>query len=349
MSLSVTLPPPPLGDSQLTVLRWLKQPGTVIARGEPLLIVRNNLVEIALPAPDNGVLETLLVDEGDSVGVGEPVARYKAEAAVQVPSSKNSTHNQRLRVSPVARKVAQTLGVDLTQVQGSGPKGAIYKRDVLAAIDDQQPTVDKQVSRDVLPLPHRDKALFPWYVLTAMEVDMGSVVQALDQQGDLQGRGIQPDWKARVVAAVAQSLLRHPLLNGIWQEDEIVVRRRVHLAVDLDGRSCYVADAQDLNTRGVMRRLTAPSTSTNGDVTFALAFGTEARTWADTAPVSPPRNRLTWGAVQLRPVVVADGAVERITARPVATMVLSYDARVLDQHHADAFLRDIKERLTRQL
>jgi pyruvate/2-oxoglutarate dehydrogenase complex dihydrolipoamide acyltransferase (E2) component len=135
----------------------------------------------------------------------------------------------------------------------------------------------------------------------------------------------------------------------------IVTRRRVHLAVvpcDSAPIRC-VYDAQDLNLRGLARALGGAATEhTIGDSTFTIADLGD-HTWGDPAAwargvgilIKGRAAALGIGAVRARPLVIDDGGVDRLAVRQAALLTLAYDARVLDQCYADAFLRDVKSRL----
>jgi pyruvate/2-oxoglutarate dehydrogenase complex dihydrolipoamide acyltransferase (E2) component len=137
-------------------------------------------------------------------------------------------------------------------------------------------------------------------------------------------------------------------LNSYWADTLIVTRRRVHLAVvACDGSSgCVIRDAQDLNLRGLARGLgSAADEHGIGDRTFTIAdLGDHS--WGDpTALAGGGAAALSIGTVHPRPLVIRDDGVDRLVVRHAGLLALAYDARVLDQCHADAFLRDIKSRL----
>src|SRR5439155_6294917 len=75
MSVEYQIPQLPLGGAEVTLFRWLKRPGDTLSPGDPLLIVANDRVEVALPVAEAGILETTLVAEGATALAGVPVAR----------------------------------------------------------------------------------------------------------------------------------------------------------------------------------------------------------------------------------------------------------------------------------
>lgn len=348
MSTDLVLPALPFGAAEVTVLRWLRQPGDALAAGEPLLIAANEQVEAALPAPAAGTLAAILAPEGAAAQVGAPVARLAPP--------------RRLRITPLARRIAQALGLPLHTLSGSGPGGRVMRRDLPGA--DQQPTT----SAPALNTPALDHSIAPalqrsiapaltpaapqplsteCHALTAAEVDLGAVLDWCARQGAGPGRAAATPLACVARAAVA-ALLRFPLLNAAWHERGIVVRRRVHLELrpggPAQGAALIIPDAQDLNLRGLARALARPRPAEAPPApTFCLA---ESAGWSDAGAPAPGQSaRLSLGALSQRPAVVSQSGAERIGVRPLALLCLAYDARVLDQPLADAYLAALRQSL----
>src|SRR3954463_14386074 len=141
---------PAMGESvsEGTILEWAKQPGDPGAEDETIVEISTDKVDAEVPAPASGTLTEVLADAGDTVTVGQVIARMTsgngAKPAAQKPSvpepktadAKSDTETIRtpdgLKVTPVAQRVAAAHGVDLARVTGSGPDGRIGKADVLA-------------------------------------------------------------------------------------------------------------------------------------------------------------------------------------------------------------------------
>ena len=162
---------PQLGEtvSEGTVITWLADVGAEVGAGDPLLEVSTDKVDTELPSPVSGVLTEILAAAGDTVVVGSVIARIEIDgqampsspdesstpepvvaapppltapspspATSQAPSSLSGTTvatiaGDRLRVSPVARRIAAERQIDVKTLVGTGPTGAIIKRDVLAS------------------------------------------------------------------------------------------------------------------------------------------------------------------------------------------------------------------------
>jgi pimeloyl-ACP methyl ester carboxylesterase len=135
-----------------TIVAWLKQPGELFRRGDTLLEVESDKTNVEIPALEDGEMVRHLVLPGEKVAVDRPIALVKtlgtslsvateAQPVLQAnvtPEQKIENDENRpapaattkLRASPVARRTAKRLGMDLAEVRGTGPKGRITGTDV---------------------------------------------------------------------------------------------------------------------------------------------------------------------------------------------------------------------------
>jgi len=156
---------PQMGESifEGTITKWLKKPGDKVQRDEPLFEISTDKVDAEIPAPASGVLQEIVVGEGNTVQVntivgtiaadGESSASAKAAAAAPpaapkkeaasvppapvpaAPAAPAETHDEDVRSSPLVRKLARENNVDLSQVTGTGLGGRITKQDIMAFIE----------------------------------------------------------------------------------------------------------------------------------------------------------------------------------------------------------------------
>jgi multifunctional 2-oxoglutarate metabolism enzyme len=140
---------PAMGESvrEGTILEWAKQPGDAVDEDETIVEISTDKVDAEVPAPASGIIEEILAQAGDTVTVGQVIARMTAgngaaPAQVKEPQPTSAPRPQGsapsqipdgIKVTPVAARAAEALGIDLSRVQGSGPAGRISKADVLAA------------------------------------------------------------------------------------------------------------------------------------------------------------------------------------------------------------------------
>ena len=159
-SMTVTIAMPQLGltMTEATVGAWLKKPGDAVRKDEPLLSISTDKVDMDVESNVDGVLRDILVEEGQTVPVGTPLAHVDAvgkepSAAAASPVLPNDVAkpasvvggisaqrdkpldkeepSETLRSSPRARRLARQLGIDIAGVKGSGPQGRIVEKDLL--------------------------------------------------------------------------------------------------------------------------------------------------------------------------------------------------------------------------
>lgn len=342
------LPTLPLGRSEVTLVRWLKQPGERVAAEDPLLVVANDRLEVALPAGHAGVLERQHVAEGADANHGTLLATFAA-----APQPESATPQilaaPPLRATPVARRVAADCGIALEHVAGTGVSARVTKADVLAArtpgVTDQPAVEERAPFAPLIPTTSFQQVP-ETHALSAFEVDLERVAAVCARlSADWARHGLACTEIVCVIAAVAAALPDHSLLNATWREEYIVLRRQIDLALLRDAGTVIVHSAQDLNLRGLARALKRPGESATDCSTFTIVEA-HAPAWSMLPMLGLGQSAtLGVGAAQERAVVVVEQGAERIAMRRIAVLSLAYDARMFDQAYADAFLRDLKARL----
>ncbi|MCY3678671.1 MAG: pyruvate dehydrogenase complex dihydrolipoamide acetyltransferase [Gemmatimonadetes bacterium] len=274
----------------------------------------------------------------------------------------------RIKASPVARRLAGELGIDLATVHGSGPNGRVIKRDVEAAaaaaptvapaitpalpdtefvdvpLTQMRKTVARRLAESLGPVPH--------FFLT-VDVDMTRALQARVRVNELlAAQGAKASLNDMVIKAAAVALTHHPECNAWWQGDSIRRFNRVHMGVAVavpDGLiTPVVRDAhakglgqisteiRELAGRAREKRL-QPHEYTGS--TFSISnlgmFGIEEFT----AVINPPEaGIIAVGAIEDRPVVV-DG---QVVVQPRMRITMSCDHRVIDGAQGARFLATLK-------
>lgn len=195
---------PRLSDtmSEGTVGRWLKKPGDQVAVGDIIAEIETDKATMELESFEAGTLQKILIPEGQTVPIGEVIAmigdgaapaeaapsapapaeakaaapaeapaaapaEVKTEAKAAAPAATNGSDDERIKASPLARRIAEDLGVDLRQVQGTGPGGRIIKENVeefaaskgasaaqaVAPAQAQEPAAPAQAKAPAAPAP----------------------------------------------------------------------------------------------------------------------------------------------------------------------------------------------------
>ena len=123
-----------------TLLRWLKEPGDTVARGDIVAVVHTDKADVEVEVFTSGVLERMLIEPGEEVPVGTVLALIRENGAPAAPPvapalvpSEAAAAAPHVVISPSARRLADELGLDPALIQGSGPGGRIQRKDVEAA------------------------------------------------------------------------------------------------------------------------------------------------------------------------------------------------------------------------
>src|SRR5437762_7733032 len=156
MPTNVIMPALELAQETGKILRWIKSPGDSVVKGEPLLEIETDKVTVEIEAPASGVLRDVTASVGDVVPVGKTIAVIVAasEATAPPPSAapvaSPSTGASPVKASPLARRLAEQHGVDLTRLQTAG--GRIEKADVLAYVEREKSRSEEHTSELQSPM-----------------------------------------------------------------------------------------------------------------------------------------------------------------------------------------------------
>jgi pyruvate dehydrogenase E2 component (dihydrolipoamide acetyltransferase) len=292
------------------------------------------------------------------VALAASVVSHAASASQAVTSTHSAT--QPVKISPKARRLASERGVDLAHVRGSGAGGEILAADILAAAESKAgappSTVDSgsPISRLMAERTTQSWTTVPHFFVVR-EVDAGALNEARQKLGPEieKSHGLKLTHTDLLAALVARVLLKHPRMNASWTREGVRTNAEINIglamAVD-DGVVAPVihnAHKAALGEIAVQRRDLAerarggklrPSDIAGGTFTISNLgmFGVDAFT----AIIIPPQAAiLAVGAIADR-VVPVDG---RPGIRPMMTLTLSSDHRVVDGARAAEFLRELVE------
>jgi len=287
-----------------------------------------------------------------------PVVSHAASASQAVTSTHSAT--QPVKISPKARRLASERGVDLAHVRGSGASGEILASDILAAAESKAgappATVDSgsPISRLMAERTTQSWTTVPHFFVVR-EVDAGALNEARKKLGPEieKSRGLKLTHTDLLAALVARVLLKHPRMNASWTREGVRTNAEINIGLAMAVDDGVVAPVihnvhkAALGEIAVQRRDLAerarggklrPSDIAGGTFTISNLgmFGVDAFT----AIIIPPQAAiLAVGSIADR-VVPVDG---RPGVRPMMTLTLSSDHRVVDGARAAEFLRDLVE------
>ena len=362
------------------LIAWMKKPGDRIERGEIIAEIDTDKGLIEVECFATGVVEELLINPGDRVPVGtvlavireEGMGARKAERPEEKPAAVPAgpipaiTTPARLKISPVARKMAAELGVDPAAITGTGPGGRITHEDVERAAAARtavaqvappvQPSVQPEDSADraarmrqaIAAAMAKSKREIPHYYLSAT-IDMSRATTWLaeeNQKRPVEGRLLLG---AILIKAVALALREVPELNGFWKEGRAVPSKEIHvgMAISLRGGgliapALHNADEQSLdelmkNLRDLTQRARAVRlrSSELTDPTITVTSMGDQGVETVFGVIYPPQVAIAgFGKVVERPWAVNG----MIGARQVMTATLAADHRASDGHRGGMFL-----------
>jgi pyruvate dehydrogenase E2 component (dihydrolipoamide acetyltransferase) len=322
---------PQMGESIVegTLTKWLKKPGEHIERDEPLFEISTDKVDTEVPSPAAGRLSEILVEEGKTVGINTVVGRIDqagASAAAAKPAAAAASaeappaapeppaqvapppveqveapkpppepveKEPAVPFSPLVRKMARELNLDLTQVKGSGAGGRITKQDVeayaapqsqpMAAPTSPLPPAASAAQAAMFPLPPAGQAktrIEPMstmrikiaehmvmsrrtsaHVTTIHRVDMTKVARMRERQkAQFQAAyGFGLTYLPFITRAAVASLRQYPLLNASLDNNNIIYHNEIHvgIAVALENGLIVpvIRGADEKNVLGLQRSI----------------------------------------------------------------------------------------------
>ena len=257
---------PDLGQttSEAKILKWHKKPGDLVSAGEPLVEVETDKATMDVEAYVGGYLRATLVEEGQMATAKDPIAVLtdtagedfeKSTDVVQKPLPKESTPVKGEKTSPVkgggamaavpaARTLAKELGVNLNQVQGTGPNGLITVKDVQRVAGGAEtmkgsagaPPVETGALSAMAAITASSKATIPHFYVT-VEADVSTAI-AWRQQWNSSHSELQASFNDIFVRVASAAVAESPQINISLKEGKYEQRSSgdVLLVVATDGR-----------------------------------------------------------------------------------------------------------------
>ena len=401
---AVVVPKWGLEMTEGTVSSWLKQPGDMVARGEPLIEIESEKIVNSLDAPAEGMLRRILLDAGNIAAVGtligviadasaseddldrfirdfRPPDTGDAAASAAVTTSPTTPAIAAptgaapdagvVRVSPPVRRLAESLGVSLEGLRGSGPNGRILQEDVeraarggsqdgaaggsapatapaaATATAAETPRLEPwSATRRAIARRMQDAARDIPHFYLVTDVDATALLALRER---LRSGAEPPSVNDLIVHAVARTLLSHPRVNAHHSDDGSLVFTHAHVAVAMatpDGVVAPVVAYADrlplaelsaalrtLRERVAQRKL-GKGDLEGGSFTVSNLGMYGVREF--TSIITPPQS-----------ASLAVGAVRKDGAASTLALTLSCDHRALDGATGAAFLRDLKHDLER--
>jgi pyruvate dehydrogenase E2 component (dihydrolipoamide acetyltransferase) len=415
---------PRLSDSmeEATVVEWLVREGEAVSRGQPLVEIETDKATVTHEADADGVLLRIVAAAGSSAALGETIAIVAAPGAPAVAEPAHGAgaanggaavvsgaSSGRVAASPLGRRVAADLGVDLAALSGSGPGGRVVRADVeraaaaaqaaavgqaaggaagsaasaaaataapsaapapdsaatvaSASPDGARGAIERQaLTRTQATIAKRmveSRTSVPEFELQ-VDVDMSACVELRERLREL-GADPLPSYNDIVVKAAAVALREHPRVNGSYVDGAFAYHERVNVGIAVAAEDALlvptVFDA-DRTSLGEIARTTralaakvrdgavTPADLEGGTFTVSNLgmFGIDSFT----AVINQPQAAiLAVGGMRKRAVVVGDD--DQVLARPVMTLTLACDHRIVYGADGARFLARLRDLLEQPL
>jgi pyruvate dehydrogenase E2 component (dihydrolipoamide acetyltransferase) len=366
-----------------TLVEWRKKPGDALERGDIIALVETDkgLIDIEVFTP--GVLEKIVVQPGATVPTGAVLAIIREESPTGMPAPAVAPPPSppphpgplpltgergaapvapgppgRLKISPLARKLAAELGVDPATLRGTGVGGAIRREDIeqaaaaraVAPAEKPREALDRQarLRQAIGAAMARSKREIPHYYL-ATTIDMHRAMTWLAEENLKRPVTDRLVYGVLLIRAVALALKEVPELNSVWRGSELVRSEAIHVGVAISLRggglvapALHDTAAQSLGDlmrsfRDLVQRARSGGlrSSELSDPTITVTSLGEQGVETVFGVIFPPQVAIVgFGKLVERPWALAG----QVAARPVITATLSADHRVSDGHRGGLFL-----------
>ncbi|MDX1636370.1 MAG: dihydrolipoamide acetyltransferase family protein [Balneolaceae bacterium] len=388
---------PSLGSQMIKarLVKWHVKPGDQVEKGDIIGEIDTEKGLIDIEVFEDGTIEELVAKEGDTLEVGAVMAvieskngkkpgtdkpkapQKKSKAASENGEKKQPRRSEKaekktgVKASPLAKRVADDLQVDIRRVPGSGHGGTIHKKDVETYAERQQ--ADETFEKELEMAEHLSEAGKPgmrsaiagamsrsnreiphYYVET--DIDMKRAMDWLGQYNRLHPLKERLMPPILLVKAVANALAEWPQLNGFWSDEAMHIEDGIHVGfaislrsgglvipavmnADLKSMEEIRSDFLDLVTRAREGHLRSREISSATITVTSLGERGADRVYG---VIYPPQVALVgFGSIVERPWAV-DGS---IGIRPVLTATLAGDHRATDGHTGSRFLETLNEQL----
>ncbi|MCY9162072.1 2-oxo acid dehydrogenase subunit E2 [Bacillus atrophaeus] len=266
MAVKVVMPKLGMAMKQGEVSIWNKKVGDPVEKGESIASIQSEKIEMEIEAPEKGTLIDIKVKEGEEVPPGtaicyigdanesvqeeteEQVTEASRQADSQPPKHENKSANtkkERMKISPVARKIAGKAGLDLKNLKGTGPGGRIVKDDVTKALSEQKREQAEPVSeqkaqetpvtgmRKVIASRMQESLANSAQLTITMKADITKLAALQKQLSPTaeERHGTKLTMTHFVSRAAVLALQSHPMLNSFYKNERITTHPHVHLGM----------------------------------------------------------------------------------------------------------------------
>ena len=362
------------------LIEWFKEEGDLIEKGEPLMEVETDKANVEVEATTTGILANITVNLGDEIRVGKVIALILADGE-SAPESKKEYSSSETKVSeedtaqlqttisnpldpsanlptnkivasPKVRQYAKKEGIDLSFIKGSGPNGVILMEDVLVNQSSTE-TEENDIPTSKGWRLMADRLTESWssapHFNLVRHLDVSNLVTYKKQVQETNSNRLT--YTDLLIKLVSITLKEHPRINASWIDNKIVKNSEINvgLAVDFDGglivpvihKTDELSLGEITNRRKDLITRTQAGKLRSGDLdrgTFTISNLGMFDVDSFNAIINPPQAAILAVGRIVDKVVPVDGLP---AVRPILTLNLSFDHRVVDGVRGAKFLKTL--------
>jgi len=362
------------------LIEWFKEEGDLIEKGEPLMEVETDKANVEVEATTTGILANITVNLGDEIPVGKVIALILADGESVTESKKEYSSSEtkvseedtaqlqttisnpldpsaklptnKIVASPKVRQYAKIEGIDLSFIKGSGPNGVILMEDVLVNQSSTE-TEENDIPTSKGWRLMADRLTESWssapHFNLVRHLDVSNLVTYKKQVQEKNSNRLT--YTDLLIKLVSISLKEHPRINASWIDNKIVKNSEINvgLAVDFDGglivpvihKTDELSLGEITNRRKDLITRTQAGKLRSGDMdrgTFTISNLGMFDVDSFNAIINPPQAAILAVGRIVDKVVPVDGLP---AVRPILTLNLSFDHRVVDGVRGAEFLKTL--------
>ncbi|MBP1925913.1 pyruvate dehydrogenase E2 component (dihydrolipoamide acetyltransferase) [Sedimentibacter acidaminivorans] len=396
MATNVIMPQLGLTMEEGTIGKWIKQVGDIVKKGDVIVEITTDKLSTEIESEVDGTLLKIIAQEGEDIPVkgliaiiGEEGEQIDTQLLKEAPTSEEKevdntpkieekiqqempvSNSGRIKVSPLAKKTAAKIGVDLSTVKGSGPNGRIVQKDVLAA-ESKSSTESKVVKEEIkqvqavsadtiIPLTNMRKVIgkrmaqskqtAPHVTITT-EVNVDKTVE-LRNKLNAKNTDVKFSYTDILVKMTATALRSYPIINSSITDDSIIIHDKVNIGVavalddglivpvvrdaDRKGLKIITKETKDIISKARTNTLSKDEMS---DATFTISNLGGYDIDGFTPVINLPESCILGvGRIVRKPIVNEN---DEIVPASMMVLSMSFDHRVVDGATAAEFLKKLK-------
>jgi len=333
--------------------KWFKKEGEEVKKGEPLLEVSSEKITNEVASPVSGIIKKIMGEEGKEYKVGEVIALIEEEGEKEekketAPPSRKG--EERIKISPLARRIAKEMDIDLSKVKGSGPGGRIVKRDLLPFLSSstslEEVVVEKLSGLRKVISERLSKSFHTAVTVTnILEVDFTEFVNRVKETNISVTSGL--------IFIVSSILSKFKKFNAHLDGDELKIYTHINIGIAVDTEKGLVVpvikNAHSLSPHEINNKLMEVvskarkgtlKTEEMHDSTFTITNLGMMGTDIFTPVINPPEVAILGVGRIKKGIRIFDN--NTFSIRDMGFLSLSYDHRVIDGADAARFLKELE-------